>query len=140
VSSDWNHTQFREYVIGHAKKAGVANDQASLAKLTRIDSGLLGRYFRGETQPGPTNLQKIHNAVPGTKMTDLMVLAGRAPAGAFQMKEQPVAPRGMHPRAEQVESLLGEGSKLDENERELLDTLLDRVLSPYLPGARRRTG
>lgn len=131
---------FREYVIGHAKKAGVASDQASLAKLTGIDTGLLGRYFRGETQPGPANLQKIHQVVPGTKMTELMVLAGRAPADAFQLKETPTAPRGLHPRAEQVEVLLGPDSPLDEGEQEVLDTLLDRVLSPYSRNSRRRTG
>lgn len=140
MSSEWDHEAFRRYVIGHARDAQVASDQASLAKVTGIDTGLLGRYFRGETQPGPANLQKIHEAVPGTRMTELMVLAGRAPAAAFQLQEQPVAPRGIHPRAEQVETLLGDQSPLDEGEREILDTLLDRVLRPYQPSTRRRTG
>ncbi|MBM0203225.1 helix-turn-helix transcriptional regulator [Micromonospora sp. STR1s_5] len=140
MSSNWDHVAFREYVIGHAKRVGVADDQASLAKLTGIDSGLLGRYFRGETQPGSTNLRKIHGVVPGTKLTELMVLAGRAPASAFDVEEQPTAPRGLHPRAEQVEALLGEQSTLEDGEREILDTLLDRVLSPYQPTSRRKTG
>lgn len=140
MSSEWDHVAFREYVIGHARNDRVASDQATLAKATGIDTGLLGRYFRGETQPGPANLQKIHRAIPGTSMSELMVLAGRAPAAAFELQEHPVAPRGIHPRAEQVESLLGEQSPLDEGEREILDTLLDRVMRPYLPAARRRTG
>lgn len=134
---------FRKYVIGHAKEAKVASDQASLHRITGIDTGLLGRYFRGETQPGPANLRKIHAAIPGTKLTDLMVLAGRAPADAFQMEDEPVAPRGLHYRAEQVEALLGEDSPLDGSEQHVLDTLLDRVLKPYeryLPPSLRRTG
>lgn len=142
MSSEWDHVAFREYVIGHARNAQVARDQASLAKVTGIDTGLLGRYFRGETQPGPANLQKIHRVIPGTSMSELLVLAGRAPAAAFQLQEPPSAPQGVNPRAEHVDWLLGDESPIDEDERQMLDNHLGRLLSTYppLPGTRRRTG
>lgn len=125
VSSDWDAARFREYVIDRARKARVASDQNSLSKLTGIDTGLLGRYFRGETQPGPANLRKIQAKVPGTTMQELLVLAGRAASSEFE------APRINHPRAVEVERLLGEKSPLPQEEQDLLDEMLQRVLAKY---------
>lgn len=135
VSTDWDPEAFRKYVIGHARNARVASDQASLAKATGIDSGLLGRYFRGDTQPGITNLEKIHRSVPGTTMQELLVHSGRTaqPAGAAA----PLVPRTAHEYAEEVDRLLGDDSPLSEQEQNLLTEMLGRLLEPY--GRVRRT-
>lgn len=139
VSSDWDHVKFREYVISHAKRAKVAHDQASLSKLTRIDSGLLGRYFRGEVQPGEVNLERIQRAVPGSTLRDLRILAGRAKPSEYEQVEEPSVPQTSHPIADEVDRLLADDSYLEPSERDLLTTLLDRVLEPYRTGTRRRT-
>ncbi|ROT29693.1 hypothetical protein EF879_18805 [Micromonospora sp. HM5-17] len=121
----WDVDGFRKYVIGHAQRARVAHDQASLAKLTKIDSGLLGRYFRGEIQPGPANLRRIQTAIPGTTMQELLVLAGRAERGQFDQ------PQVSHPLAQEVDRLLGDKSPLPEEERRLLVEMLERILDKY---------
>lgn len=140
VGADWDYAAFRDYLIGHARNARVAHDQASLAKITRIDTGLLGRYFRGETQPGPGNLEKIHQAVPGTTMQELLVLAGRARADSVGLRTAPIAPTPvLHPIAERVDHLLGEDSHLSQRERGLLAELLNHVLSRYDQGRRTAT-
>lgn len=139
VSSEWDHVKFREYVISHAKRAKVAHDQATLAKLTTIDSGLLGRYFRGEVQPGEGNLEKIHKTVPGTTMLDLRILSGRARPSEYQATDQPVVPRTAHPAAERIDRLLSEGSPLSLADREQLGMVLHRILDSYERDARRRT-
>lgn len=136
VGSDWDYERFREYVIGHASRARKADDQRSLAKLTGIDTGLLGRWFRGETQPGTANLQKIAATVPGTTMQDLMVLAGRASSTELGMQSDPAAPKTAHPTAAKVDRLLGEDSPLPQSERDLLDEMLTRLLAQY-PEVRR---
>lgn len=140
VSSDWDHVKFREYVINHARKAHVAYDQASLSKITDIDTGLLGRYFRGQVQPGEANLEKIARAVPGTTMRDLRVLSGRAKLAEYDMDQAPSAPPVQDPLADKVARLLGPASPLDQPEQQLLRTLLQRVLDTYpdtLNGRRR---
>ncbi|WP_432050268.1 helix-turn-helix domain-containing protein [Verrucosispora sp. NA02020] len=135
---EWDSVAFREYVIGHARNARVATDQASLAKVTGIDSGLLGRYFRGETQPGDKNLAKIHGAVPGTSMRELLVLAGRARADAIGLRAVPAAPvPTLHPVAERVDHLLSDSSHLTPPERTLLAELISHVLSRYDQDGRR---
>ncbi|WP_229401950.1 hypothetical protein [Micromonospora okii] len=139
MSTDWDHVKFREYVIGHAKRAKVAHDQASLSKLTGIDSGLLGRYFRGEVQPGEANLERIQRVVPGTTLRDLRILTGRARPSEYEQAAEPTVPRTAHPLADEVDRLLADDSDLDSGERDLLTALLDRVLEPYRAGPRRRT-
>lgn len=131
VSTNWDPSAFREYVIGHAKKARVASDQAGLASATGIDSGLLGRWFRGENQPGLANLEKVHQSVPGTTMQELMVLAGRASADAMGVQGTPTAPQLAHPIAVRVDDLLGDASPLPGSEREFLTEMLTRVLERY---------
>ncbi|MGI5144837.1 helix-turn-helix domain-containing protein [Plantactinospora sp. CA-294935] len=138
MSSKWDFEAFRDYVIRHAKRSGRASDQATLATATGIGSDLLGRYFRGEVQPGPKNIQKIQAAIPGTTYEHLMVLAGRATAEQFGLSENPTPPPAIHPLAERVSHLLGESSPLATPEKDLLATLLERVLEPY-NGNRRRT-
>jgi hypothetical protein len=140
VSSDWDHEHFREYVINHAKRAGVAHDQASLAKITDIDTGSLGRYFRGQVQPSEVNLARIHRAVPGTTMKDLRILAGRARPSEYEMDAVPTAPPAQHHLADKVGYLLGDRSPIDSAEQALLASLLERVLDGYPEqGTRRRT-
>lgn len=132
LGTDWDFEAFRDYVIGHARNARVAHDQASLSKITKIDTGLLGRYFRGETQPGTGNLGKIHRAVPGTTMQELLVLAGRAGAESIGLQAAPTAPApALHPIADRVDRLLGDESPLTPSERGLLAELLDHLLSRY---------
>lgn len=131
VSTEWDHERFRDYVIRAAQRAQVAHDQASLSTVTGIDTGLLGRYFRGQVQPGESNLEKIQRAIPGVTMKDLRILAGRAKPEEYELSEEPTMPLTAHPRAEQVDRLLGRNSPLPESERELLDRMLDHVLSPY---------
>ncbi|GHJ11175.1 hypothetical protein TPA0907_55420 [Micromonospora humidisoli] len=140
VHPGWDFAAFREYVIGHARNARVAHDQASLSKVTQIDSGLLGRYFRGETQPGPANLAKINEAVPGTTMQELLVLAGRATTESIGLRSVPTAPvPTLHPIADQVDRLLGDDSPLSPVERGLLAELLSHVLDRYDQGPRSAT-
>ncbi|MEU7972202.1 hypothetical protein AB0B48_09175 [Micromonospora sp. NPDC049089] len=140
MSSDWDHERFRKYVIEHAKRAGVAHDQASLAKVTGIDTGSLGRYFRGQVQPGEGNLEVINQKVPGTTMKDLRVLAGRAKPSEYEMDAPPAPPASQHPLADKVSYLLGTNSPIDTAEQALLTSLLERVLDTYpAQGTRRRT-
>lgn len=140
VSTDWDHDRFREYVINHAKRAKVAHDQGSLSKVVDIDTGSLGRYFRGQVQPSEGNLEKIHRAVPGTTMKDLRILAGRAKPSEYEMDAAPAAPPTQHPLADKVSYLLGDNSPIDATEQALLTSLLERVLDSYpAQGVRRRS-
>lgn len=135
VGTEWDYAAFRDYVIGHARNGRVAHDQNTLSKATGIDSGLLGRYFRGETQPGPANLEKINRTVPGTTMQELLVLAGRARADSIGLRVAPVPPpAALHPIAEKVDWLLGDDSPLTPPERDLLGELLSHVLNRYDQG------
>lgn len=127
----WNHEAFREYVISHARRARLANSQAELARATGIDQGVLSRWFRGVERPSLPNLQRLAQAVPGTSVLELTVLAGRASLDELGMPTLPVAPRAIHPLADEVDALLSDGSPLDAGEQEILSTLLQRVLDPY---------
>lgn len=131
VSSEWDHDKFRLYVLRAALRAHVAEDRAGIAAVTGIDSGLLGRYFRGEVQPGEKNLEKIAAAIPGTTMKDLRILSGRAKPQEYEQSDGPEMPIVAHHWARLVDRLLGDTSPLPPAEREVLDTMLGRILSPY---------
>ncbi|WP_433651068.1 hypothetical protein ACQP2C_00045 [Micromonospora zamorensis] len=131
MSSEWDHDKFRLYVLRAALRAHVAEDRAGVATATGIDSGLLGRYFRGEVQPGEKNLEKINAAIPGTSMKDLRILSGRAKPEEYEQSEGPDMPIVAHHWARLVDRLLGDESPLPPAERDVLDTLLGRILGPY---------
>ena len=139
VSTGWDHERFREYVIGHAKRAQVAEDQASLAKATEIDTGSLGRYFRGQVQPSEVNLERIQRAIPGTTMKDLRILAGRAKPEEYEMSGAPAMPTTAHPTAQRVDRLLGPKSPLAKEQRAEFELFVNRLADSYEKLARRRS-
>ncbi|MEV7267110.1 hypothetical protein AB0N38_26460 [Micromonospora aurantiaca] len=131
MSREWDHDKFRLYVLRAALRAHVAEDRAGIAAATGIDSGLLGRYFRGEVQPGEGNLEKIAAAIPGASMKDLRILSGRARPEEYEQTDSPDLPTVAHPKARLVDRLLGDASPLPPAERDVLETMLGRILSPY---------
>lgn len=131
----WDHDAFRDYVVSRARRAGVATRNSELAAATGIDQGVISRWFRGKEQPSVANLKKLAAGIPGVSVPELMIVAGRASAEELGVATpQAVA---AHRLAQTVDRLLGEDSPLSDSERDILATLIDRVVSPYQPGSRR---
>jgi transcriptional regulator with XRE-family HTH domain len=134
VSKEWDYSAFRQYVISHARKAGIAAKQADLARATEIDQTQLSRWFRGEAQPTVAGLRKLEAKVPGTTLHDMMVLTGHVQGDASQVEP---TPRQSHPLVYELDDLLADDSPLPAAERDTLATLIDRIIAPYRTGRRR---
>lgn len=142
MSGEWGPEQaqqFHRYVLGHAVAAGI-HDRTALAKATGIDLGLLGRYFRGEVQPGIRNLPKIQAAIPAMNYAHLMIYAGHATPEEFGMSGLPPLPpeRRLQPEAEELDRLLGPNSPLSTEEIAELRGIYRRLVSTFKPGSRYR--
>ena len=134
VGKEWDYSAFRQYVISHARKAGIAAKQADLARATEIDQTQLSRWFRGEAQPTVTNLRKLEAKVPGTTLHDMMILTGHVQADPGQLEP---TPRQSHPLVYELDDLLADDSPIPVADRDILATMVDRILAPYRTGRRR---
>ncbi|MGN9802021.1 helix-turn-helix domain-containing protein [Micromonospora sp. L32] len=133
----WDHRAFREYVIARAKGLGVADSTAELGRHVGIGRSMLSKWFSGSERPSPASLEKLAKGLRAP-IDDLMQLAGWSKVGAALPTPPPPE---LHPLAAEVDQMLGDNSRLSEEDREALAGLVDRVLAGWRPqrNGRRRT-
>lgn len=142
----WDHRAFREYVIAHAKGLGIAESTADLSRATGIGRSMLSKWFSGSERPSPRSLERLaavlERGIPRrpdqpSALDDLMQLAGWSKA-RDELPTPPPAPE-RHPLAVELDHMLGENSRLSEEDRDVLAGLVDRVLAGWRRDGRRRT-
>lgn len=124
---DWDYEKFQNFVVRHAFNRGIVGRKA-LADVADLKVGMLSKWYNGVERPSPESLQKLADAT-GAPYLQLLVAAGRATATE---DTQPIVPLvTLHPRALELNSMLAESSPLNEEDRVLLDTLIDSVVDRF---------
>lgn len=134
-NSTWDHEEFRTYVVDAAANLPGVTSQADIARAVDIGPSLLSKWFRGEETPSLDSLKKLAG-LPGATLDDLLKLTGRVPGhGATPAAEQL---RPVHPLARELDDMLDEQSPVAVEDREVLATLVGRIMDPYRRTMRRR--
>jgi len=120
---------FPSYIEQAIERAGYSSPTA-FAKAAGLQPSVVLRWVGGETRPTAATAQ---HAAPllGMTVTEMMEAAYPPDADAATL-------RVLHPRAMQVDRLLGDGSPLPEADRMILERLLGHVLDPWLTTVRKR--
>jgi transcriptional regulator with XRE-family HTH domain len=134
-NTEWDPGEFKTYVVNAAANLPGVTSQADIARAANVGASLLSKWFRGEETPSLDSLTKLAT-LPGAKLNDLLRLTGR-------VDDDGAAPlvttmRPVHPRARELDDMLAVESPLAVAEREVLETLVDRVMDPYRRTMRRR--
>lgn len=134
-NSTWDHEAFKAYVVAAAANLNDVTSQADIARAIDIAPSLLSKWFRGTEVPSLDSQKKIVAKLPGTTLDDLLRLTGRIDGG-----EPPTltAVRAAHPLARELDDMLADTSPIVDTDREVLVTLVDRVIDPYRRVMRRR--
>lgn len=133
-NTEWDPEAFKAYVVGCAANLEGVNSQADIARAAGVGPSLLSKWFRGEETPSLDSLKKLAG-LPGAKLDDLLQLTGRVSGdGAVAA----VAVRAAHPLARELDDMLAERSPIATADRQVLVTLVDRVIDPYRRVMRRR--
>lgn len=148
MGTNWGHDKFREYVIDRAKKLGIADSTASLSRATKIPHSMLSKWFRGEDRPSPDSIRKLAAALvtedaEGTlhsPVTDLLVLAGYAASHEVGLADAPTPPPAVeqHHVVRKLNQRLSPDSHLNDEERDQLAQMVDRIIASFPPEPRRR--
>ncbi len=134
----WDHDRFRQYVLKAATAAGFQFETtADLSRLIGINRSILSKWFRGTEQLGMENLRRLAAATKAP-LTDLLILAGRSGTEEISRLEPPQAAELPHPLAREISHMLADDSPIPEDERALLERLIDRVVAPERRWMRRR--
>lgn len=133
-NAGWDYEAFKAYVVNAAANLPGVTSQAGIARAVGVGPSLLSKWFRGEETPSLDSLQKIAQ-LPGANLDDLLKLTGRKqgePVGA------PAVMRAMHPLARELDDMLDADSPIAVADKEVLVTLVDRIVEPYRRTMRRR--
>lgn len=144
----WDHDAFYREVVSRAKALGLADSTQSLSKALGISHSMLSKWYRGYERPSTKSLQKLSDALTlpseradgKTAYTRFMVLAGHLQPHEVGMAEPPAPPPAVErdPIVAELEQLLSDQSRLSEEDRDVLRSLVDRVLEGWRPTKRRR--
>lgn len=99
---------------------------ADLSRATGIDASLIGRWLRGESLPGATNLRRLAPALDMVEV-ELFARAGHLPdaiPSARPARERPAV-------VGELERLLAPDSPLPADQREALESLAIALVAPY---------
>lgn len=107
---------------------------SDLGRATGINPSLISRWQQDKMVPGMSSLQKL----AGPLRTPVQELAARAGHLAGQAPADSAEPERPHPLVLDLARMLAEDSPLPDDEREVLATLVDRVIAPYRRHWRRR--
>jgi transcriptional regulator with XRE-family HTH domain len=135
-NTDWDYEAFKTYVVTAAANLPGVQSQADIARAIGVGASLLSKWFRGDEKPSLDSLEKIER-LPGAKLDDLLKLTGRRSSDG-QPTVPPVAMRPVHALARELDAMLDEGSPIALADKEVLVTLVDRVVDPYRRTMRRR--
>jgi len=134
----WDYERFQDFVVNHAVNQGIVGRQA-LAERAGIKVGMLSKYYSGQERPSIGTLEKIHAAIH-CDWNELLVAAGRASANVTAKPTIP--PLTLHPRAQEINTMLIDASPLSPKDREYIESMIDRLIDPYRRQmrTRRKTG
>lgn len=116
---------FGEWLAGRMQDKGLVRP-ADLSRATGVDASLIGRWLRGESLPGATNLRRLAPALDVPEI-ELFALAGHlegAATAAAPARERPAV-------IGELERLLGPDSPLPAEERAGLESLAAALVAPY---------
>jgi transcriptional regulator with XRE-family HTH domain len=117
------------------------------AKVAGIGGSTLHRIlYNADLRPDPDTLLRIARALAaagaqadGESRTVEEIHQELLAAAGYRIGAS-VASRTIDPLALEIDDLLGEGSTLAETDRELLRTMIDRLIEPHRRRGRRRAG
>lgn len=113
------------------------------AKVAGIGGSTLHRIlYTADLRPDPDTLLRIATAIAdaGTESRTVdQIHQGLLSAAGYRIGGA-VASRTLDPLALEIDDLLGEGSTLDQTDRDLLRTMIDRLIEPHRRRGRRRAG
>lgn len=126
-------TQFGMFLLAAMNAAGYPST-TNFARAAGVDPSVVFRWIYGKTAPTTKILAKV---APVLGLTESDLIA-RAYSTGTSLAE---SPRVIHPLVAELARLLGDDSPIGTDERQVLETLIDRIVQPYRrrPGRGRKT-
>lgn len=124
-SADRQPTPFGWYLIRLMAAHDPQMTQSDLARRTNIGQATISRWIYGSAKPDPDKLALLADAL-GLDHNDLLHRAGHTTT-APTPRTDPTD----HPIAAEIRVMLGPDSPLPLGERNVLETVLNGVLTPY---------
>lgn len=115
--------------------------QTELSTRMGVAQATISRWIYRDIRPDTDKLSQLADALglDEAQRADLFRRAGHSLA-SIQADEGPAVDviRPMHPLAVEIQRMLADESPVGERDREMLETILDRVIEPYRKVMRRR--
>ncbi len=132
VKAEKRPTRLGRYVLARMGELGMAR-QADLVRASGISESTVSRII---LHPGYTPDRDTLVALAQALHLDPKALV----LFVFDLDNEPAPVYTPHPRAAQIDRLLGPDTQLSEEKQEHLDGMLELLIEPLLRPTRRRTG
>ncbi len=149
VGNDKQPTEFGYHLLRLMAEAGVRS--ADVARGANISGSTMTRYlYGGSKRPDSETLGRIAQALVRAQINRGMDVGNFADAvedrhndllhAAGHRVGVAVEAPPMHPKAIELNQLIGEGTPLPDADRRYIEDMYDRLVAPYLTKIRKRSG
>lgn len=134
MRTPFDHEALQDYVVEHAFAVGIEG-RPDLASAVGFHPSRLSRWYSGAEQPSVSNLRDLAPVIKAP-LLKLLVLAGHVTAEELDvdprdLETAPARQNPQHPLARELDAMLDPASKLSDEDRETVETFVDRFLDSY---------